>query len=82
MVFPLFTFANFIIRYPSEAKVISIIKKQCRYHRVKSRNLSKNSLDMIIELRCHHETQLMEAVLKISGVTNVSLVTHDSESIV
>ncbi|MDD5016775.1 MAG: hypothetical protein PHO15_01585 [Eubacteriales bacterium] len=66
----------------TEADIISIIKKYCRYHRIKSRNLSRDGLDMIVELRSQRGAQLMEAVLKVPGVTNVSLVAHDSESIV
>jgi len=65
-----------------EEDVLRGVKKYSRFHRVKSRNLTKDGLDMILELRTSQEIPLMNEVAKIEGVINVSLVSHEGESIV
>lgn len=66
----------------SDADILAVIKKHARYPRVKARNLVQDELDMIVELRTRSEAPLLEAVSRIEGVSRVSLVSHDGESII
>ena len=49
--------------------------------RVKSRNMTATTLDMVIELRIAQGGELVRSVMEIPGVTAASLVTHDGESV-
>lgn len=47
--------------------------------RVKSRTLTLDSLDLVVELRTGKESELVQAISGLEGVQNVSLVSHDGE---
>ena len=62
-----------------ESKVAEEVKKYCKYFKVKSRNITSETLDLIIEVRCKKEADLVLAVSKIEGVSMASLLSHDGE---
>ena len=62
-----------------EEKVVREVKKYCKYFKVKSRNITSVSLDLIIEVRCKNEADLVLAVSQIEGVSMASLLSHDGE---
>lgn len=66
----------------SEDAILALVKNHVSYFKVKSRNLTKNKLDMIIELRTNKERVLMEGVSQVQGVLNSSLVSHDGENFI
>lgn len=66
----------------SEKEIMSNVKRYAKIFKVKSRNLTKSKLDMIIELRTDKEAELLEAVSDIKGVLNSSLVSHDGENFI
>lgn len=55
------------------------ISKYSKYSRVKSRNITANGIDMIIELKPSSNSDLIKAVIEIDGIDNASLVEHDGE---
>ena len=64
-----------------EEAVMEIISKYARYSRVKSRNLTKNGMDMVVELRVKKdEANMVREINKLSGVDAVSLLAHDGET--
>lgn len=63
-----------------EEKILSIIQKDSRFVRVKSRNLTKRGVDMVIELRTKHEARLLDTLANEEGVINLSLVAYDGEN--
>ena len=63
----------------AEQKLMAIIKKFNNHSTVKSRNMTKDSLDMIIELRTNAGSELLKEVLSLDGVTSASLLSHDGE---
>ena len=63
----------------AEQKPMEIIKKYNIHNTVKSRNMTKESLDMIIELRTNAGSDLLKEVLSLDGVTSASLLSHDGE---
>ena len=55
------------------------VKKWCKYFKVKSRNITKNQLNMIVELRTKKESELLNKICNVEGVEYVSLLDHDGE---
>lgn len=60
-------------------KVITILKKYSRYTKVKTRNLSKDHLDEIIEVRIENQSDCVKELMQIEGIISVSLIDHDGE---
>lgn len=63
-----------------EEKIVETARQYSRYCKVKSRNLSGNKLNMIIELRTRQESELVRAVNGLEHMTAVSLLSHDGEA--
>ena len=59
--------------------ILETVKKYCKHYKVKSKNLTSDSLDMIVEVNVDEESELVHDVLNIEGVTSASLLTHDGE---
>lgn len=64
----------------SEEKILEIIKEYAKNERVKSRNLTENSLDLVLELRTDAGSELLRKLHDVEGITSASLLTHDGEA--
>ena len=62
-----------------EKAVLDVVGKYARYYKVKSRNLSKGRLDMVVELRVKDESGLVSEVAALDGMIGASLIVHDGE---
>ena len=65
--------------FENEKKIMEIVKKYCSLHKVKARNLTKDHLDMAIEVRVKEEAALVTELMKTENVVSASLVAHDGE---
>ncbi len=63
----------------SEAEILAVVKKYAKHCTVKSRNMTKAKLDLIIELRTSEGDSLMQDVLGLDVVESASLMSHDGE---
>ena len=63
----------------SEGAILGIVKKYCKYYTVKSRKITKSSLDMVVEVRVSEESSLVNEISDISSVISSSLLSHDGE---
>jgi uncharacterized membrane protein YhiD involved in acid resistance len=63
----------------AEQEIMSVIKKYAKHSTVKSRNMTKTSLDLIVELRTADGSKLVREVLDIPSVISASLMAHDGE---
>lgn len=63
----------------AEDAVCETAKKYVKHVTVKSRNLTDVSLDLVLELRTAEGSALIRDVMKLKGVTSVSLLAHDGE---
>lgn len=63
----------------AEQKVIDVVRRYAKHYSVKSRNMTKASLDLIIELRVVDGSQLLCDVLSLDAVSSASLMAHDGE---
>ena len=53
--------------------------KYAKHYSVKSRNVSAQTLDLVLELRTAQGAELVRAVNQLEGVQSVSLMSHDGE---
>lgn len=62
-----------------EQQILDIVGKYTKSYKVKSRNLSKGRLDMVVELRVREESALVSEVAALEGMIGASLIAHDGE---
>ena len=62
-----------------EKAVLDVVGKYARYYKVKSRNLSKGRLDLVIELKVKEESALVSEVAALDGMLSASMISHDVE---
>lgn len=62
-----------------EKAVLDVVGKYARYYKVKSRNLSKGRLDLVIELKIKEESALVSEVAALDGMISASMISHDGE---
>ena len=63
----------------AEETILSVVSKFAKHPTVKSRNMTKASLDLIIELRTDAGSKLVREILNLESVTSASLMAHDGE---
>lgn len=61
------------------ARITELVKKYSRYYKVKSRNITGEHLDMVLELWVSKEEELTEELAALPGIHSVSLMSHDGE---
>lgn len=65
--------------YKAEKQILQIVGKHCETHQVKARNLTKDKLNMAIEVKTDEGGSLVEELMDLESVTSASLVDHDGE---
>ncbi len=63
----------------AEEAILEIVRKYTKTCQVKSRNLSRDRLDMVVELRVKDESGLVREVAGLEGMISASLIAHDGE---
>lgn len=63
-----------------EKIIMDTVKLYSKHNTVKSRNMTKNSLDLIVELRTDKGSQLIRELLNLDEVETASLMSHDGET--
>ena len=62
-----------------EAEIMNTVDRYVHHSSIKSRNMTSDSLDMIVELRTDKGSNLLKEILAIDGVQSASLLSHDGE---
>ena len=62
-----------------EEAVCNAVGEFVKHYNVKSRNMTRNTLDLVIELRTERGREVVQKVMDVDGVTSVSLLSHDGE---
>ena len=65
--------------YKTESKIMEVVENYCESCKVKARNLTKDKLNMAIEVRTGKGGKLVEQLMDLESVTSASLVDHDGE---
>lgn len=63
-----------------EKSIVKIIKEGTQYYKVKSRTMSENRYDLVLELKTKDDANLVESISKLENVNNVSMVAFDGEN--
>ena len=59
--------------------VVEAVQKYTKRYRIKSHNITKSGMDMIVELRIKDGRPLVKEIAKMENVSMVSLLSHDGE---
>lgn len=62
-----------------EPKIQEVVVKYAKTAKVKSRNVSSDSLDMIFDVKTAKEQELLKELMEVPGVYGASLMAHDGE---
>lgn len=65
--------------YRSEEGIMEIVEKNCQYYKTKARNMTKDHLDMVIEVRVKEEKVLIQELMALDSLVSFSLVAHDGD---
>ena len=57
----------------------AVVKKYGKFYKVKSRNISKGKISLILELRIKNGGELVQEISRLEAVNSVSLLEHDGE---
>lgn len=63
----------------AEKDIIQVVEEYCSLYKVKARNLSKDHLDMAIEVKVKEESKLIIDLMGLKDVTSASLLSHEGE---
>ena len=64
----------------AEASVSAEVKLFDKHFRVKSRNMTSSTLDLVIELRTERGGELVKKIMELNGILSASLLSHDGEA--
>ena len=67
--------------YKSEAMITDIVKKNSSLMKVQARNVTKDSLDMTIEVWSKDENKLIEELIGLDNVLAASIVAHEGDAV-
>ena len=62
-----------------ETKLNKVLNKYSKNYKIKSRNVNKTNIDLIIELRCKKEQKLISELSKDKHILSLNLLSHDGE---
>lgn len=65
--------------YESEEEIMSVVKELCKVYKVKARNLTKDHLDMAIEVAVPNQGELVRKLMEVEQVYSASLVSHEGD---
>lgn len=63
----------------TEDEITALLKKMSGYYVMKSKNITKEGMDLILEVRTKDDRELVEQISRMERVTGVSLLAHDGE---
>ncbi len=62
-----------------EEELFPTVEKYCKHYKTKSRNISRDTERVIIELKVSEEKELLEELLKIKAIEKVALLTYEGD---
>ena len=63
----------------TESAISEVVSRFDKYYRVKSRNMTASSLDMVVELRTTQGGDLIRSIMQLNGIVSATLMSHDGE---
>ena len=62
-----------------QPEIEALLKQHTAAYKIKSRNVSKTSIDMIVEVKVTEEAKLLDQILALDSIRKANLMTHDGE---
>lgn len=62
-----------------EDPVIAMVKEMGGSYKMKSKNITKNGMDLILEVKTKNDKELVNRISDLDGIKTVSLLFHDGE---
>lgn len=62
-----------------EDEIMDTIHQMAKAYKIKSKNITKSGMDLIIELRTRQEKELINQISELKCIASVSLLAHDGE---
>lgn len=62
-----------------EEEILAVVKQYARHYQIKSRNLTKLGMDLVVELRIKGGGELVREINGMEGIDSVSLLSRDGE---
>ena len=62
-----------------EDEITDTVKKLAGAYKLKSKNITKDGMDLILEVKVGKEKELVDRLSGMKGITAVSLLAHDGE---
>ena len=62
-----------------ENEIEEVLKEMKAGYKLKSKNITKEGMDIILEVKTKQETELVNAISEMEGIVAVSLLAHDGE---
>ena len=66
--------------YENEEEIMQIVNESCQYAKTRARNVTKNSLNLAIEVKVNNQKALINRLMKLESITSASLVEHDGNT--
>ena len=62
-----------------ETQVMDIVGEHCDYFKLRAKTMSKNDINMAIEVKVSGQKEMMDELVKLDSITSLSLLEHDGE---
>ena len=63
----------------SDKEIIGKVTSFTKTYKIKSKNLTATSLNMVIELKIKEESELIHEIMNVEGVSSATILSHDGE---
>lgn len=65
--------------YEIEDGMLSVVEKYCKVWKIKAKNLTKNSINMAIEVETEKQKEMLKELIQLPGVTTASIVENTGD---
>lgn len=65
--------------YKNDNEIMKIVNEECTYMKMRARNVSKEGMNMAIEVNVKNQAQLIEQLMELEFILSASLVEHDGD---
>lgn len=67
--------------YENEDEIMQIVNEACQYAKTRARNVTKNSLNLAVEVKSRDQKTLISRLMKLEDIISASIVEHDGDAV-
>lgn len=76
---PMILTVNYASDEETDREVVKLVEKYTKHPKIKSRNVTKTQIDLVVELRITNDIRLTKELAELDGVFSAALLSHDGE---